>query len=134
MQARRLEPPLRRGSAAGSPPASPPGRWRTRGRVPTRGPDGVVLWWERPAPDPDLARWEAVQRVQARRLERRLSVSALARECQRMGHPLRRETLSRVLNGAQSTTWDTVEVLAEILDVEIRDLHPAYRGDAARTA
>jgi hypothetical protein len=100
------------------------GRWRTRGRRPTRGPRGEVAWWERCAPDGDTARWEAVCRLQERRLARGISVSDLARRTAAVGHPLRRETLSRVLNGQQPTTWHSVEVLADLLDVAIRDLQP----------
>jgi ribosome-binding protein aMBF1 (putative translation factor) len=104
------------------------GRWREPERRPTRAPHGDVLWWERPAPehsDPQL--WEAVQRIQTRRQQLGMSVTELARRLAGQGRAIRRETLSRVLNGKQPTTWDTAERLAHILGMEVTDL---VTGDA----
>jgi hypothetical protein len=148
MLARRLDPPepsgwggaqpahgagrlpaggLRSGGAREGPSAAQRarGRWRRPDREPTRGPRGEVRWWERPAPRGDTQLWAAVQRLQARRIARRLPVKALAAELRAIGHPIRRETLSRVLNGRQGTSWDTAEALAEILGVDLDDLRAA---------
>ena len=79
-----------------------------------------MRWWERPAPESsDAALWEAVQRLQSRRLQLGMSVTDLARRIAGRGHPIRRETLSRILNGKQPTTWDTAERLAHVLGIEI---------------
>ena len=95
------------------------GRWRKPppGR-PTRAPTGEVRWWERPAPEEsDPALWEAVQQIQVRRQQLGMSVTELARRLSGQGYDIRRETLSRVLNGKQPTTWATAERLALILDL-----------------
>lgn len=79
-----------------------------------------MRWWTRPAPedsDPEL--WAAVQRVQARRLQLGMSVTELARRLTRGGQTIRRETLSRVLNGKQPTTWDTCERMADLLGIDL---------------
>ena len=100
-------------------------RWRGSPRRPTRAPHGEVLWWERPAPeDSDPRLWEAVQRIQQRRQQLHMSVTELARRVSHQGSDIRRETLSRVLNGKQPTTWDTAERLARILGIGISDLGP----------
>jgi DNA-binding XRE family transcriptional regulator len=130
MLARRIDPPDR---GAASPRKPTPeqraaGRRRKPGRAPTRGPRGEVRWWERPAPRGDLPLWEAVQRLQARRLARGVSVQALAADLARIGHRVRRETLSRVLNGKQRTSWETADAMAEVLGVDLDDLH-AQRSD-----
>jgi transcriptional regulator with XRE-family HTH domain len=78
-----------------------------------------VAWWDRPAPDDDDARWEAIQRIQAHRLLRGIPVTEVTRRLAVIGAPLSRETLSRVLNGKQPTTWDTVAHLAEVLGVDV---------------
>lgn len=129
MLARRIDPqeavraaPYQTGPATGRREGRTEGRWRTRGRVPTRGPAGPVHWWERPAPDEDAMRWEAVCRVQQRRLALGLSVMDVVRRLRASGQPLRRETLSRILNGGQPTTWQRVEALADLLDVDLTDL------------
>jgi transcriptional regulator with XRE-family HTH domain len=79
-----------------------------------------VRWWERDAPeesDPQL--WTAVQRIQARRQQLRMTVTDLARRLSGRGRPIRRETLSRVLNGKQPTTWETAEHMADILGIDL---------------
>lgn len=91
---------------------------------PTRGPGGEVWWWQRRAPRGDEALWCAVQRLQARRLALGMSVSTLARRTQLTGRPLRRETLSRVLNGSQPTSWSTVWVLADVLGLDPDEAQP----------
>ena len=99
------------------------GRWREPQRRPTRAPHGEVLWWERAAPeesDPRL--WAAVQRIHVRRQQLGMSVTELARRLAGHGRPMRRETLSRVLNGKQPTTWDTAERIAQILGLDLADL------------
>lgn len=48
-----------------------------------------------------------------------LTVVDLARRTEATSRPLRRETLSRVLNGTQPTSWETVRILAELLDVDL---------------
>jgi transcriptional regulator with XRE-family HTH domain len=79
-----------------------------------------VRWWEREAPEEsDPALWAAVQRVQARRQQLRMSVTELARRLEQSGPPIRRETLSRVLNGKQPTTWATAERMADILGIDL---------------
>ncbi len=129
MLARRLEPVgrsiARAAAREGTTTAAPTrleGRWRSRGRVPTRGPQGPVAWYDRPAPDGDEDRWRALCRLQQRRLALGMSVSELARRTAAAGEPLRRETLSRVLNGQQPTTWPTVELLAFVLDIDLWEL------------
>ena len=98
------------------------GRWRRPEARPTRAPYGEVLWWHRPAPEEsDPALWVAVQRLHVRRQQLGMSVTALARRVSAAGHPLRRETLSRILNGKQPTTWDTAERLADVLDIDLSD-------------
>lgn len=82
-----------------------------------------MLWWERAAPeasDPGL--WEAVQRIHVRRQQLGMSVTELARRLAGHGRPIRRETLSRILNGKQPTTWDTAERIAQILGLGLGDL------------
>lgn len=99
-----------------------PGRWRAPEARPTRAPHGEVLWWERPAPeesDPRL--WRAVQRIHVRRQQLGMSMTELARRLTALGFPMRRETLSRVLNGKQPTTWETAERLADILGISLSD-------------
>ena len=82
-----------------------------------------MLWWERPAPeDSDPGLWEAVQRIHVRRQQLGMSVTELARRLSGAGRSIRRETLSRILNGKQPTTWDTAERLAHILGLELGDL------------
>lgn len=99
------------------------GRWREPLRRPTRAPHGEVLWWERPAPeDSDPGLWEAVQRIHVRRQQLGMSVTELARRLAGAGRPIRRETLSRILNGKQPTTWDTAERIAHILNIGLTDL------------
>jgi transcriptional regulator with XRE-family HTH domain len=68
--------------------------------------------------------WEAVQRIQVRRQQLNMSVTELARRLSHQGPDIRRETLSRVLNGKQPTTWDTAERMAHILGIGISDLGP----------
>ena len=82
-----------------------------------------MRWWERDAPeesDPEL--WAAVQRIQVRRQQLRMSVTELARRLSGRGHPIRRETLSRVLNGKQPTTWATAERMADILGIDLAEV------------
>ena len=95
---------------------------------PTRAPHGEVRWWERPAPEEsDPALWDAVRRIQARRQQLRMSVTELARRIASHGQAIRRETLSRVLNGKQPTTWATAERLAMILGMEL-EVPPTQRS------
>jgi transcriptional regulator with XRE-family HTH domain len=85
-----------------------------------------VRWWERPAPEEsDPALWEAVQRIQVRRQQLGMTVTELARRLSGQGFDIRRETLSRVLNGKQPTTWATAERMALILGM---GLHPPDDG------
>ena len=108
----------------------PQGRWRSPAVRPTRAPHGEVRWWERPAPEEsDPALWQAVQRIQARRQQLAMSVTELARRLSAAGHEIRRETLSRVLNGKQPTTWATAERMALILGMSL-DLPGEERGEA----
>ncbi|MFO8075102.1 MAG: helix-turn-helix domain-containing protein [Actinomycetota bacterium] len=100
------------------------GAWRDRGRRPSRGPDGEVRWWERPAPGGDEALWAAVVRCHEALRAAELTVTDLEARLAGSGHSLRRETLSRILNGRQRTTWTTVEVLAEVLDVDLDEGGP----------
>ena len=96
------------------------GQWRQPQPRPTRAPQGEVKWWERAAPeesDPQL--WAAVQRIQGRRQQLRMTVTDLARRLAGRGHPIRRETLSRVLNGKQPTTWETAEHMADLLGIDL---------------
>ena len=98
-------------------------------RRPTRSASGEVRWWERPPPEGSDARlWQTVQRLQARRMQRGMSVRELARRTTHTTQPLRRETLSRVLNGKQPTTWATVRVLADILGVDLDEEEPSCEG------
>ena len=84
-----------------------------------------MLWWERPAPEEsDPALWRAVQRLHVRRQQLRMSVTELARRLTARGYPMRRETLSRVLNGKQPTTWETAERLADILGISLAEPRP----------
>jgi transcriptional regulator with XRE-family HTH domain len=99
------------------------GRWRTRGRIPTRGPAGCVRWWERPPPGGDDLLWEAVIRLHEQRQALGISVTALADRLREAGSPVRRETLSRLLNGVQPTSWDTADALAHLLGVSLDELH-----------
>ena len=81
-----------------------------------------MLWWERPPPDAsDAGLWRAVQRIHARRQQLGMSVSDLARRLAATGTPIRRETVSRVLNGKQPTTWETAERMADILGITLGD-------------
>jgi plasmid maintenance system antidote protein VapI len=48
-----------------------------------------------------------------------MSVTELARRLEQSGPPIRRETLSRVLNGKQPTTWATAERMADILGIDL---------------
>ena len=108
------------GTAAGGAGDRGAGRWRQPPLRPTRAPDGEVRWWERPAPEQSEPRlWEAVQRIQARRLQLQMTVTDLAVRLGQVGHSLRRETLSRILNGKQPTTWETAQRLAEIVGVNL---------------
>jgi DNA-binding XRE family transcriptional regulator len=95
---------------------------RRRQLRPTRGPLGEVRWWERPPPGGHEAMWQAVQRLQRRRQQLGLSVTELARRLTDSGHPISRETLSRVLNGKQPTSWHTVELMAEVLSADLPEL------------
>ena len=81
-----------------------------------------MRWWERPPPDAsDAALWRAVRRIHARRQQLGMSVSELARRLSSSGTPIRRETVSRVLNGKQPTTWETAERMADILGISLAD-------------
>ena len=81
-----------------------------------------MLWWERPPPEAsDAALWRAVQRIHARRQQLDMSVTELARRLAAGGTPIRRETVSRVLNGKQPTTWETAERMADILGISLAD-------------
>jgi DNA-binding XRE family transcriptional regulator len=133
MLARRIDPPDHP-SPTPEPSAArrAQGRWRAEPPIPTRGPRGEVLWWQRPAPRGDTLLWEAVQRLHHRRLRRGMSVRALADELVRIGHGVRRETLSRVLNGKQRTSWDTAEAMAEVLGVDLDDLRARGGGTVVR--
>jgi plasmid maintenance system antidote protein VapI len=62
-----------------------------------------------------------------------MSVTELARRLSAAGHEIRRETLSRVLNGKQPTTWATAERLAIILGMSL-ELPDDERSDAANAA
>ena len=97
------------------------GAWRTRGRRPSRGPGGEVEWWARPAPGGDEALWAAVVRCHEALRATGLTVTDLEARLAATSRPLRRETLSRILNGRQRTTWETVEQLAEVLAVDLDD-------------
>lgn len=108
------------------------GRWRQPPVRPTRAPHGEVRWWERPPPEEsDPALWVAVQRIQARRQQLAMSVTELARRVSSRGPAIRRETLSRVLNGKQPTTWATAERLATILGISL-DLPPDTHRESHR--
>lgn len=127
MLARRLEPPpierrVSRG-AKGAAADRAQGRWRSAGRRPTRDPRGhVIRWWDRSAPRGDEALWRAVMVIQEERLRVGLTVTDLARRVEAAGHPLRRETLSRVLQGKQATTWATVDALGRALGMALDDV------------
>lgn len=104
------------------------GRWREPEVRPTRAPHGEVRWWERPAPeDSDPSLWQAVQRLQARRQQLGLTVTDLARRVSRGEFTMARETLSRVLNGKQPTTWATAERLADVLGIDLESEPGARR-------
>jgi transcriptional regulator with XRE-family HTH domain len=66
--------------------------------------------------------WQAVQRLQRRRQQLGWSVTELARRLTDRGHPITRETLSRVLNGKQPTSWHTVEAMAEAMSADVPEL------------
>jgi ribosome-binding protein aMBF1 (putative translation factor) len=119
MIAKRIERPQQRPQPQNVTVLPRTGRWRAAGRKPTRGPQGDVFWWERPAPRDDEALWAAVREVHEARLRRGVTISALAARTAADGYPLARSTLSRILNGKQATTWETVEVLAELLGVTL---------------
>lgn len=124
MFARKIEPGGGgRGDHGGAHDRTPDRRgWRQPQARPTRAPNGEVLWWHRPAPEAsDPALWTAVQRIHVRRQQLGMSVTELARRLGAHGHPIRRETLSRILNGKQPTTWDTAERLADILGIRVGD-------------
>lgn len=65
-----------------------------------------------------------MQRLHARRQQLRITVSELARRVSAGGYPIRRETLSRVLNGKQPTTWETAARIADILGISLSDPRP----------
>lgn len=134
MLARKIEPGGGgRGDHGGpSGPSADRGRWRQPQAQPTRAPHGEVLWWHRPAPESsDPALWAAVQRIHVRRQQLGMSVSDLARRLSASGRPMRRETLSRILNGKQPTTWDTAERLADLLGVPLYET-PVTRSSGPR--
>lgn len=83
-------------------------------------------WWERPPPGGHESLWHAVKRLQRRRLQLGLQVTHLARRMARLGHPVSRETLSRVLNGKQPTSWATIEVMAEALSADVPEIPEEY--------
>lgn len=126
--ARRIGPSSADGEDAkrgGEPADERAARWPGRadaGLRPTRGPFGEVPWWERPPPGGDAPMWDAVKRLQRRRLQLGLKVTHLARRMARLGHPISRETLSRVLNGKQPTSWATVAVMAEALSADVPEM------------
>lgn len=117
--ARRLDPPRRPRPDQAQQHGTGRRARRPLPRRPSRGPQGPVEWWERAAPDADEARWHAVQRLQAHRLARDIAVIEVCRRLDEIGAPLARETLSRILNGKQPTTWETVANLAEVLGVDV---------------
>lgn len=122
--AKKIQPAAGRGDIGGSHDhrRANPGQWREPPARPTRAPHGEVRWWERPPPeDSDPQLWLAVQRIHARRQQLGLSVSDLARRLASSGLPIRRETVSRVLNGKQPTTWDTAERMADVLGISLVD-------------
>ena len=122
MSARKIEPEEngRGGHGGAREHSSDRGRWRQPPARPTRAPYGEVLWWHRPAPESsDPALWASVQRIHVRRQQLGISVTDLARRLTATGHPMRRETLSRILNGKQPTTWETAERLADMLGVDL---------------
>ena len=123
MQARRLPGPpgwRERGACHHEQPrARRGGAWRRNGRRPSVGPTGQVRWWERPAPGGDELLWAAVVRCHEAMRAEGLTIAQLARRLASTGRPLRRETLSRVLNGRQRTSWATVERLADVLGIDI---------------
>jgi hypothetical protein len=127
MLARKIERPatpgyVGTGSSGGPEGPTRPGRWRRRGLVATWGPGGRVQWWERPAPGGDQLLWAAVVRLHQARQTAGVSMTRLAERMASCGHPIRRETLSRVLNGAQPTSWATAEAIAHVLGVSLDDL------------
>ncbi len=127
--ARRIEmpPPEERRFRTHEEPSVRPrrGAWRTRGRRPSRGPAGEVRWWERPAPAGDEELWAAVIRCHEALRAAGLTVTDLEARLAATTRPLRRETLSRILNGRQHTTWETVELLAGVLAVDLGERGPA---------
>ena len=96
-----------------------PGAWRRRGRQPSVGPSGEVRWWERPAPGGDEELWRAIVACHEALRARGWSVTRLADRLRVTGRPIRRETLSRILNGQQRTTWETAERIAAALDIDL---------------
>lgn len=58
-----------------------------------------------------------------------MSVTDLARRLTALGTPIRRETLSRVLNGKQPTTWSTAERMADILGITLQPNGPPASED-----
>lgn len=103
-------------------PRGRPGRqgaWRRRGRQPSVGPGGPVRWWERAAPGEDEELWRAVLACHEALRAQGWTITGLAERLRASGWPVRRETLSRILNGRQRTTWPTVERIAVALDVEL---------------
>lgn len=90
----------------------------------SRGTDRDVDWRARPAPGGDAKLWEAVVACHEALVASGRSVTWLARQLTALGEPLRRETLSRILNGRQRTTWDTVERLALALRIELPAVAP----------
>ena len=119
---RRARESTQAGEGTRGADAGDAGRWRSAGLRPSKGPHGEVQWWERPAPGGDERLWAAVVRVHERMKSQGMSVTELARRVTDAGRPIRRETLSKVLNGFQPTSWGTVEALAHILDVDVSDL------------
>lgn len=119
-QARKIPPPSEPNDLGTTGLRPPSGRWRQPDPQPTRGAAGPVHWFQRPPPeDSDADLWAAVQRIQARRMQLGWTVRELARRSAAAGWPLRRETLSRVLNGKQPTTWATARRLAEVVGIDI---------------
>ena len=77
--------------------------------------------------------WRAVQRIHIRRQQLGLTVTELARRLAGGGgFTMRRETLSRVLNGKQPTTWDTAERMADILGINLTEEDPDSDAQPSR--
>lgn len=66
--------------------------------------------------------WEATQRIHQHKLLRGLSAGVLVARLAAQGTDVRRETLSRVLNGRQATSWELLEALAEVTGADLSDL------------